>query len=816
MGTLLQDIHYGLRMLRKSPGFTLIAVITLALGIGANTALFSVVNGVLINPLPFPHPEQLVTLHESKPNFDQGSISYPNFLDWQKDNHTFAAMAIYRNYSFNLTGAGEAQQVSGEFISSDFFRLLDVKTRVGRTFLPGEDRIGAAPVALISAGLWERTFSSAPDILGKTITLDGRNYAVVGVIPTSFHLQIPSFRERQVYVPIGQWSNSLLPTRASGLGIHGIGRLKPGVTIEQARADMEAVAHNLAVAYPQENKGIGATTIPLKQQMVGDVKPFLLVLLGSVGFVLLIACVNVANLLLARSTSRNREFAIRVAVGAGQGRIVRQLLTESILLAIAGGSLGILLGMWGLRAALGVLPTTLPRAEEIALDGRVLLFTVALTMFAGILSGVAPALLKTSRLDLHNTLKEGGRGFAGGRHRTQSALVVVEMALALVLLIGSGLMVRSLARLWRVDPGFNSHNLTTFNVSLPPSMIKASPDAIRAGLRQLEQKLASVPGVQAAALTLDGIPMANDDEQLFWIEGQAKPANVNDMNWTIDYVVGPDYLKTMGIPLLQGRFFTLRDDEHAPRVAVVDDVFARKFFPGQSPIGKRLNIRNGEVQVEIVGVSGHVKQWGLDTDDTYPLRAEMYLPYAQMPDDYIVMAPAGVGVMARSSGPAVLDSIRHASREMSSEQVISGVQTMDDIIAQSLATRRFSMILLGVFAALALTLASIGIYGVISYVVGERTREMGVRIALGAEPADILRLILGRGGKLAAIGVAAGFIAALGLTRLMSSLLYGVAATDPLTFIAVGALLAAVALAACYIPAHRATQVDPVIALRYE
>jgi putative ABC transport system permease protein len=819
METLFQDLRYAIRTLGKSPGFTAVAILTLALGIGANTALFSVVNGVLLNPLPFPHPDQLIALHESKPNFEGGSISYLNFLDWQKENHTFASMAIARSSDFGLTGMGEAEQVHGEFISFDFFNVLGVKPLSGRSFLPGEDRIGGAPIALISAGLWERKFGKAPDVLGKGITLDGKTYTIVGVIPANFHLQIPGFREGQVYLPIGQWSNPWLSKRGAGLGIHGIGRLKPGVSVEQARADMDSVTRNLAVAFPEADKGIGAKLVPLKQQLVGEIRPFLLVLLGAVGFVLLIACVNVANLLLARSTGRRREFAIRRALGAGQQRIVRQLLTESVLLALIGGMLGILLAAWGTRAALGVLPAALPRAEEVGLDSRVLLFTMALSLFAGILAGVTPAILQTSKLDLHDALKETGRGISGARHRAQSAFVVLEMALALVLLIGAGLMVRSLARLWQTDPGFNPRNVVSLFVSLPPSMLKASPDAIRAAYRDLENHLASIPTVQAASLSWESLPMGWDDEELFWPAGQPKPASNNDMSWSIVYVVSPEYLKVMGIPLKRGRFLTAQDDEHAPGAVVVDEVFARKYFPNQNPIGRRLNFENtASGQLEIVGVVGHVKQWGLDADDTQPLRAQMYLSAMQMPDNYIALSPSGTGVVLRSDKitTGLIDSIRETSRKMSRDQVLFDVRTMDEIISRSLAQRRFSMILLAVFAVLALTLASVGLYGVISYVVGQRSQEIGVRMALGAEASDILLLVLKGAGKLAVIGIAAGLAMALVVTRLMSSLLYGVRATDPLTFVAVTILLGLVALAAGYIPARRAAKVDPVVALRYE
>lgn len=809
---LMQDLRYGLRMLVRSPGYTAIAILTLALGIGANTALFSVINGVLLNPLPLPEPNQLVTLHESKPNFDRGSISYPNFLDWQRENHTFSSMAIARAYAFSLTGMGEAEQVNGEFLSSDFFPLLGVKPVIGRTFAPGEDRVGAGPIALISAGLWQRKFGGTPDVLGKNMMLDARDYTIIGVIPASFHLAIPGFRDREVYVPIGQWTNNLLLTRGAGLGIHGIGRLQPGVSIDQAQADMDGVTRNLAAAYPDADKGIGAKLVPLKQQMVGEVRPFLLVLLGAVGCVLLIACVNVANLLLARSIGRAREFAIRAALGASRARVVRQLLTESVLLALAGGLLGLLLAAWGTHAALRLLPAALPRAEEIGLDAHVLIFTTAISLLAGILFGLAPAL-KVSQPNLHETLKEGGRGASGTRHRTQGVFVVVETALALVLLIGAGLMIRSLVELWNVDPGFNPHNVLSFGLSLPPSLAKASPDAIRAAFREFDAKIAAIPGVRAVSQTWGALPLSGDDENLFWFEGQPKPASENDMNWAIDYIVEPDYLTVMGIPLQRGRFFTSQDNERSPRVVVVDDVFAAKYFPNQDPIGKRIHMANGDYPAEIVGVVGHVKQWGLDSDDTQPLRAQFYLACMQMPDDFM-----GAGVVVRSdeTTTGLFDSIRHTSSQMSSQQVIFGAQTMNEIISDSLAARRFSMILLGTFAALALLLASVGIYGVISYLVGQRTHEIGLRMALGAQRGDILRLVLGQGGRMAGIGIVIGFAAALGLTRLMTNLLFGVKPTDPLTFAAVAMLLCGVALAACYVPARRAMRVDPMVALRYE
>ncbi len=816
METLLNDMRYGSRMLIKSPGFTLIAILTLALGIGANTALFSVVNGVLLNPLPFPHADQLVAFYQSKPNFERGSLTYPNFVDLRNQSQTFAAMAVYREDGFNLTGVGQAELLRAETVSADFFSLLGVKPVVGRTFKPDEDGPGAPRVALISSDLWKRKFGSSPEVLGKMITLDGVGYTVAGVIPT-FHLPIQNFRDNDVFVSIGQMDSPRLRDRKAAWGIDGIGRVKPGVSIGQARADLQQIMRNLAAAYPEADKGSGVTLISLTEAMVGQIKPFLLVLLGAVAFVLLIACVNVANLLLARSAGRAREFAIRAALGASQGRVIRQLLAESVLLAFAGGALGLILAAWGTQTALGLLPQTLPRSEEIGIDARVLIFTVAISLLSGILFGLAPAL-RTSRPNVHDTLKEGGRGASGTRHHAQDVFVVIETAMALVLLIGAGLMIRSLAGLWSVSPGFDPHNVLLFGLALPPSTAAGSPDAIRAALREMNDSLESIPGVQAASLSWGATPMSSDDEQLFWINGQPKPASQSDMNWSLDYVVLPDYLKVMRIPLDRGRFLTKQDDGHSPLVIVIDDVFARKYFPNQNPIGKRLNLEGRDTPAQIVGVVGHVKQWGLDSDDKNTLRAQVYLSVMQIQDKDIKQAPLGMGVVLRTAGSPLgyVESIRRHIAHKSGEHVMYGTDTMDSIISSSLAARRFSMILLGVFAALAVGLSSIGLYGVVSYVVGQRTREIGVRIALGAQRKDIFGPVLGQGLRMALVGVVIGLAAAFGLTRLLSDMLFGISATDPLTFLVVSIILVMVAVAASYLPARRATLVDPIVALRYD
>jgi predicted permease len=794
-------------MLMKNLGFTFVVVATLALGIGANAALFSVVNGVLLNPLPFPQPDQLVTLDQSKPNFETGAIPYPNFRDLQKENRTFSAMAISRGFGFSLIGTGEAERISARLVSADFFSVLDVKPELGRNFAPGEDEPGAGPVVLISADLWRRKFGAAQDVLSKDLTLDDKNYAIIGVLPASFSL----FRNTDVYMPIGQWNTPALKIRSAGLSLHGIGRLKPDVTIEQAQADLDRVMGNLAIAYPDTNKGNGAKIGLLRQRMIGGIGATLWILLGAVGFVLLIACVNVSNLLLARSTGRTREFAIRAALGAGRWRLLRQSLIESTLLAGLGGGLGLLVASWATHAALAVLPTTLPRAAEVGLDARVLVFTVAVSLLTGILSGLTPAL-KTSRWRLSETLKEGGRGSSSVRGRAQSVLVAVEMALAVILLIGAGLMIRSLSALWNVDPGFRSDNVLTFGLSLSPTMKTASPETVHANLRELSDRLSSTPGVKAVSFSGGAAPLQGEDDLFFWVDGQPKPSSQSEMNMALVYRVEPGYLTAMSIPLKQGRFFTNQDDERSQPVVVIDEVFARKHFGATDPIGKRIH-QDGQDPQQIVGVVGHVKQWSLDADDTQSLQAQLYEPFRQAPAGW-----AGNGVVVRTEtvGSAPFDSIRRVVQSQNKQNVISTPQTMNEVIAASLAQRRFAMILLDAFAVVAMLLASLGLYGVVSYLVGQRTHELGIRLALGAQPRDVLRLVLSHGMKMALIGVALGLVAALGLTRLLAEMLYGVSTTDPATFTVIALLLTVVALLACLVPARRATKVDPLVALRYE
>lgn len=808
-----QDVRYGMRVLLKSPGFTAIAVLTLALGIGANTSLFSVVNGVLLNPLPFPEPDRLVAVYEKTSEFTQSSISYPNFLDWVKNNHSFSKLGAFRSQDYNMTGQGEPERLHGHMISADFFPTLGLNPKLGRNISPEEDRAGGAPVVLIGDGLWKRKFGLSPDVLGKRITLNGVAYTIVGVAQQ----QITELSPSDVYVPIGQWTDPTFLNRGISMGMNAFGRLKPGVTFQQAVADMDSVGANLAVTYPESNKGEGITLVPMKTDAVGGVRTILLVLLGAVSFVLLIACANVANLLLARATGRSREFAIRTALGAGPGRVIRQLLTESVMLGLAGGVIGLLLAKWGTRAILTALPQGLPRTEEIGIDSHVLFFTLGISLLTGVVFGLVPAL-KTLHPDMHETLKEGGRGGSGARHRTQSVFVAIEMAMAVVLLIGAGLMIRSLAALWSIDPGFDPHNLLEFSIS-STSGPEATADQLRTKYRETLRQIQNVPGIERVALTGGSLPMSGDSELPFWIEGRPKPATEQDMPFSLFYIVTPQYHDALRIALQRGRTFTDRDDEHAPMVVLIDSEFARMYFPKEDPIGKRINFALLDMQAEVVGVVGHVEHWGLGSSKQHEnLQAQMYLPLWQIPDKFWPLLANGGQLVARTSAKplGLVEEIRQAANAADPSAVVYGVTPMEEIVANSIATQRLAMMLLSVFSALALFLSAIGIYGVISYLAGQRTHEIGVRIALGASTHDVLKLVLGEGLRITLVGVGIGLAAALGLTRLITKLIYGVGATDPITFGAVALMLTAVALLACYIPARRATRVDPIIALRYE
>ena len=812
MGNFWQDVRFAIRVLLHNRGFAAIAILTLAIGIGANTALFSVVNGVLLNPLPFPDPDRLYAVYAKTSTFAQSSITYPNFEDWQRQNHSFAYLGAFRSDDYNLTGSGEPERLHAHMVSADFFPAYGINPIVGRAFRRDEDQIGAEPVAMLGDGLWKRKFASSPDVVGKSVTLNGRSHTIVGVAQSL----VPGLSPSDVYVPIGQWGDPSFRDRHIGMGTNAIGRLKPGVTEAQAQADMDAVARNLAEAYPDANKGSGVTMVPLKTDVVGNARGTLLVLLGAVAFVLLIACANVSNLLLARSTGRTREFAIRLSLGASPWRVIGQLLTESVILGIAGGVLGLALAKAALVMLLKGLADAIPRTDEIALDSRVLLFTASISVLAGIVFGLAPAM-RMLRPQLSETLREGGRGSSGARHRAQSLFIVLQVAMALVLLVGAGLMIRSLAALWGIDPGFDPRQVLAFATSMT-SDPKATPDQLRAKYREAARQLAAVPGVEAAAMIGGSLPMTGDSEVPFWPEGETPPANQNDMTFALFYLVTPPYQQAMKIPLERGRFLGDRDDEHSPVAAVIDASFARKYFPGVDPVGQRIHIGLLDMKAEIVGVVGHVEHWGLGDKKHETLQAQIYLSVWQVPDRFWTLLSSGSGYVARTTAAplGVMGAIRQAAAKADASSVVYGARPMEEIVANSIATQRLAMIMLSIFSAVALLLSAIGIYGVISYLTGQRTQEIGVRVALGASGGDVLRMVIGEGMRITVVGVVLGIVAALGLTRLLATLIYGVGAWDPVTFTGVALLLTGVALFACYIPARRAMRVDPMIALRYE
>jgi len=815
---LWQDVRYGVRLLSKSPAFSVVAILTLALGIGANTALFSVVNGVLLNPLPYRQPDRLVSIYQSQRGFEKGSFSYLNLLDYQQQNRTMEAIAGYRNGGYSLTGNGSAERLRPAMVTADFFRVVGITPIAGRDFTREEDRLGVAPVVILGDEFWKRKFGGSESILGKSIDLDGKPYVVVGVMPSNVVLrtQFPNLSHRDIYTLIGQDTAPYFRKRSAAAGTKAVGRLRAGVTVEQARADFGAIANKLAETYPTSDKGLGITLLSLKEDMVGDVRPALLILLGAVAFVLLIACGNVANLLLARSTARKREIAVRAALGASSTRIVRQLLTESLLLALAGGAIGVFLAALGTSSAQKVLPPgLLPRAGEIALDGRVLAFNFVIACLAGIVFGLAPAL-KAVNPDLHSTLKEGGRGGSGSRHRTQAAFVVMETAMALVLLAGAGLMVRSLISLWRVDPGFNPHDVVVFGIGMPPGTDYSKPNEVRATVRAMDEQLDRVPGIRSHSLSAGAVPFQSDSGNGFWLENEAKPASADGFHMAETYIVQSGYFTAMQIPILRGRALTAQDNETAPKVAVIDEALADKYFPHENPVGKHLNLREWADGIEIVGVAVHVKQFGLEQDSAQgTIRAEMYLPLLQTKDASFF---ANLDVVAKGPLPPTVmeEQARHAVQQVNRDCVVFGAQSMDSMIDSDVEMRRLSMILLATFAGLALVLASIGIYGVIAYVVGQRSHEIGIRMALGAQRSDVLRMVLAEGGRMTLLGVAIGLCAALALTRLMTRMLFGVKPSDPATLTLVAVLLSAIALLACFIPARRAAQVDPMRALRYE
>jgi predicted permease len=798
-------------MLRRAPGFTAVAVLTLALGIGVNAAMFSIVNGVLLRGLPFPEPERLMIVYSSAPQFEHMSSSYPNFLDWVGRSRSFTALAAFRADSFNLTGQGEPERVRLAMVSAPFFRLLGIQPVLGRTFTQAEDRRHAAPVIVLGVRYWKQRFGGDPAIVGRSLVLNGTPYTVVGVAPSDIGL----YRGINAYVPIGSWSDEIFWDRAVSMGMNAIGRLKPGVTAAQAQSEMSTIAASLAREYPKEDKDKGIALVPLREDLVGDVRSAILVLLAAVGFVLLIACANVANLLLARSAARRREFAIRGALGAGRARVVRQLLTESLLLAVLGGVLGLALARALIDGFVVRMADDLPPHAILGLDGTVLTFTALLSILATAVFAAAPAW-QSARSDVNRTLKEGGRG-SSGRHGVQRALVVAEIALALLLTAGAGLMVRTMWSLWQVDPGFDPRNVLTFSLAgTPTDDLAAQP--LREAYTELEARLRRLPGIQAVSTVAGSIPMTGDSELPFWIVGEPHAEEQSQLPWALFYIVSPDYQKALGLRLIRGRFLEARDTEHAPYSIVIDEELARQAFPSKDPLRERLHLPIVNADYQIVGIVGHVRHWGLERDSTAKIRSQMYIPFRQLPDAIMPAAASGSGWVLRSAvAPGILgEQVKRAVFQFNPDMTMYGRQTMEEIINDSLAQKRLVRLLLGSFAGLALLLAAIGIYGVMSQLVLQSSHDIGVRIALGAAPRAVQRMVLRNAMVMAVAGIGVGAVAALAATRLMRGLLYGVGASDPITFVTVAVVLGGVALLASYLPARRATKVDPIVVLRYE
>ena len=803
---LLQDARYALRSLRKHPGFTVIAILTLALGIGANTAIFSVINAVLLRPLPYENADQLVVLVETISERPIG-VSYPDFVDWRTQNTVFEnVVAVRQRESFNLTGAGESERLQGKLVSANLLSTLGVKPILGRDFAAEDDRPGAAPVVMLSHALWQRRFGSDEKIIGKQLTLNRESFTVIGVTPPDFQFGI----DADVSVPIGL-SAERFSARGRDPGIETVARLKQGISVETANAELNMIAARLEQQYPDSNNGRRVRLNSLRESIVGDIRPTLLTLLGAVGLVLLIACANVANLLLARSARRQKEIAIRTALGAGRWRILRQLFTESVILAIAAGFAGLLLAIAGTTLMSAYLPEGIPRIREISTDGSVLAFTLFASLLTGVMFGLAPAL-QTSNPALTETLKEGERNSSPGHNRTGKILIVAEVALTLVLLVGAGLLVKSFWRLMQVDPGFNPENLLAMQIS-----VNAGPDEgqrVAAFLDQLQQRVRQLPGVQSVAIS-NGLPFEGANQPSFIVEGQAPPEPGHEPNGIL-YITSPDYFETLQINLLRGRTFSSHDTPATKPVVLIDEVFARQYFANEDPLGRRLKQTGTDDAREIVGIVRHVEHSNLEGESAS--RAEIYSAFNQIPVERLPRYVRRVNLLVRTTVDplSLAQPVRNQISALDKDQAVFNVRTMEQALARSVSARRFSMILLSVFAALALVLAAVGIYGVISYSVAQRTREVGIRMALGAQTADVLKLVVRDGLKLVAIGIAVGLVGAFMLTRLMTTLLFGVTPTDVVTYAIVALGLVGVALAACYVPARRAAKVDPLVALRFE
>ena len=809
----LHDIRYAFRMLLKRPGFTLIVVLTLALGIGANTTIFSAIDAVLLNPLPYKDPDRLMVVWETNKQlgpemWDRNEVAIGNFLDFRSRNQVFEQLGSLFYTNMILSGTGDPQRLQGAVVSSNFFQVLGTQPMLGRSFLPEEEKPGSPFTVIISHDLWQRQFGSDPGIINKSITLNAHQVAVIGVMPRGFEVQFPTSWHVDTWVPmVIDLADPDYHDRGTNF-LYTLARLKQDVSREQAQAGMSLIASQLQQQYPETNADRGVRVVPLHKQMVGNIESYLYMLFAAVGFVLLIACANVAGLLLARVTTRHREVAIRMAVGASRWRLIRQLLTESVILSAISGLLGLLLAYGGIKLLVSLTPSEVPRLHEIGLHVPVFLWTLAISIVTGLLFGLAPAL-QASKPDLNKALKENsGRNpgsFQGNSLR--NLLVVSEVAVALLLLVGAGLMTKSFFRLQQVDPGFEPANLLSMNIALPTSKYRGPQANIF--FDQLIERVKNLPGVKSVAGT-DPLPLSDNNVSTGVVIEGAPVVALADRPSVGVRVITPGYFQTMSIPVLKGRSFTSQDRDNSPNVIVINEALASRFWPNQDPIGKRLGFEEDsskQVWREIVGVVGNVRHKALEIE----VMPEAYFPYQQYPLNFMSL------VVQTASDPAsMVPAIRNQVLSIDKDQPVSDVKTMEQRVAKSVASSRFVMLLLSSFSVLALGLAAVGIYGVMAYLVTQRTQEIGVRMALGAQKRDVLRMVIGKGMILAIVGTVIGLVASLALTRLMRSLLFQVTPTDWLTFVIAPTVLLIVALLACYIPARRATKLDPLVALRYE
>ncbi len=798
---MIRDVRYGLRVLRNSPGFTAVAVLALALGIGANSAIFSVVNAVVFRPLPYSGPDRIAVILESnlQRTWDTAPVAPGNFIDWREQQRTFSHFAAYRGSDFLLTGGEEPERIRAARVTADFFAVLGMAPVAGRAFAPEEFAPGRDHVVILSHELWQRRFASAREIIGQAIRINSNPYVVVGVMPPGF--QGPGRHE--LWSPLSLTAKDAGDRNTHSLFVYG--RLKPGIGLKQAETEMKAIALRAEQKYPETNTGFGVVVRSLQEDVVGPVRPAMLLLLGAVGLVLLIACANVANLLLARASARSKEIAVRAALGAAQWRIVRQLLIESVLLSTLGGALGLLLAFWAVRAISNLRLEAIPRMGEIGIDPAVLAFTTLLSAGTGVIFGIAPAL-QALRLDLNSTLKTGGRSGSGGGNVLRSVLVIVEITLAVVLLSGAGLLLKSFVRLAAVDPGFKPEQIVLVETALPRGSYSQA-EKQEAFYRRWIERVSEIPGIKAAAGATT-VPFGTADlVHTYHIVGQARrsPAESPSSNF---YAVTPEYFRALGIPLRHGRYFGERDGESGPAVAIVNETFARRSWPGENPVGRYLIVDHSDsTPRQVVGVVGDIKHYGLNEAST----AEVYEPFRQKPYAYLTLV---LKIDGRAEG--VTRAAGRMAHELEPDIPLYNVRTMEQQISGSISQLRLAMALLAIFAGLALLLAALGAYGVLSFTVSQRTQELGLRMALGAQPWDVLRLVLKQGMSLAVAGIASGLVAAAALGRVMASQIYGVSSTDPAIYGAVTATLLLAALLACLVPARRAMQVDPLISIRHE